>query len=120
MESAAGGGAEAQFTAIGMEYLRFAVDHEAYFEVMFRSEMHDGDDADLRAASERAFGILVGTVDAMGPGDPGGADPLYTAIGAWATVHGLATLWLDGALGQFAPGDLESIAQRVFEAGPAR
>ena len=37
-------------------------------------------------------------------------------LGAWATVRGLATLWLDGALSQFTDEDLFQVALGIFEA----
>ena len=95
-DAAAGDGVEAQFRAIGIAYLRFAVERQPYFEVMFRSEMHDNEDADLKRISHDSFGVLMGVVEAMDPAELDGADPMHVAMGAWATVHGLATLWLDG------------------------
>ena len=109
-------GVEAQLRAIGIEYLRFAVERRPYFEVMFRSEMHDHDDPELKRISHDSFGVLMGVVEAMSPAELGGADPMHIAMGAWATVHGLATLWLDGALGQFTDEDLFQVALGVFEA----
>jgi AcrR family transcriptional regulator len=115
-DAAAADGAEAQFRAIGVEYLRFAVERQPYFEVMFRSEMHDSADPDLECISHDSFGVLMGVVEAMDPAELGGADPMHVAMGAWATVHGLATLWLDGALSQFTDEDLFTLVQGVFEA----
>ena len=114
-EQAAPEGPDAQFRAIGFAYLTYAVEHRAYFEVMFRSEMHDQNDAELHGISQRAFGVLMRAVEAMDPADLDGADPMHVAMGAWATVHGLATLWLDGALAHFTDEDLETVALGVFE-----
>ena len=115
-DEAAAGGVDGQFRAIGIEYLRFAVERQPYFEVMFRSEMHDNADPALKSISHDSFGVLMGVVEAMDPAELGGADPMHVAMGAWATVHGLATLWLDGALSQFTDEDLFSLVQGVFEA----
>lgn len=115
-DEATGEGARAQFRAIGLEYLRFATERRAYFEVMFRSEMHDNADETLREYGDQAFDVLMGTVQAFDAGDLSGADSMHVAIGAWATVHGLATLWLDGALAQFTDEDLLDIAVGIFEA----
>ena len=115
-QAAEGEGADAQFRAIGLEYLSFAIQERAHFEVMFRSEMHDGDDPEFCTTSHSAFGVLIGAVEAMDPADLNGADPMHVAIGGWATVHGLATLWLDGALQQFTDQDLAQIAMGIFEA----
>ncbi|MDJ0665364.1 MAG: TetR/AcrR family transcriptional regulator [Acidimicrobiia bacterium] len=109
-------GFQAQLGAIGIEYLRFAVERRPYFEVMFRSEMHDNTDPDLKTISHDSFGVLMSVVEAMGPEELGGAEPMHVAMGAWSTVHGLATLWLDGALSQFTDEDLFTLVQGVFDA----
>ena len=114
-EQAASEGPDAQLRAIGLAYLAFAEKHRPYFEVMFRAEMHDQNDPELQQISQRAFGVLMSAVEAMDPADLDGADPLHVAMGAWATVHGLATLWLDGALALFTDEDLEALALGVFE-----
>ena len=115
-DAAAAEGSEAQFRAIGIEYIRFAVERQPYFEVMFRSEMHDNKSPELQAVSHRSFGVLMGVVEAMDPEDLNGADPMHVAMRAWASVHGLATLWLDGAIGLFTDENLFSVVQGVFEA----
>lgn len=114
-DQAAAEGPEAQFRAIGFAYLRFAMEHRAYFDVMFRAEMHDQNDAEFHQLSHRAFGVLMSAVDGMDPADLGNSVPMHVAMKAWATVHGLATLWLDGALTQFTDEDLDSLALGVFE-----
>jgi AcrR family transcriptional regulator len=85
--------------AIGLAYVRFAIERPEHFAVMFRSEYVHGDDAEDRAAREAAFGVLLDSVRAIRP-DLAPDDPsiLHAATGAWATVHGIATLWLDGNL----------------------
>ena len=112
-------GFQAQLRAIGIEYLRFAVERRPYFEVMFRSEMHDNADPDLESISHDSFGVLMSVVEAMGPEELDGAEPMHVAMSAWATVHGLATLWLDGALSQFTNQDLFTLVQGVFAARTA-
>ncbi len=102
------------FDAIGIEYLRFALEHRAYFEVMFRAELHDSTDPELHETSHGAFGVLMRAVDDMDLSAYENPDPLHLAIGAWATVHGLATLWLDGAISQFTDEDLFTVALNVF------
>lgn len=87
----------ADFAGIGVAYVRFAVDHRAHFEVMFRPELYHADDEPVRAAQERAREVLVG--GARGTG----ADPEAAGIAAWSLVHGFATLWNTGALSR--PGE---------------
>lgn len=81
----------------GVAYVDFAVRHRAYFEVMFRPELHRADDAELTAARERAGAALRSGVAAL-PGGGAPADTDRDALSAWSIAHGFATLWLAGAL----------------------
>jgi AcrR family transcriptional regulator len=90
-------GAEQRLAACGRAYVDFAVGHPAYFQAMFRPGK-----AARRArgpAAQAAFLVLVNAVlqcqeEGVAPrGDPG---PLILL--AWSAVHGLSSLWLDGAL----------------------
>jgi AcrR family transcriptional regulator len=85
------GGAEhcGTFLDVGVAYVEFAVSHRAHFAVMFRPELLHADDEMLRRARARTAEILYGTSE---PSD----DELADGLAAWAIVHGLATLWLDG------------------------
>ena len=94
-----------RLAAMGVAYVEFALDHPDRYRLMFRTELsRDGtSDAptDADAAGGTAFGTLMSAVqDAADRGllrdgtDPGGA-----AVAAWASVHGLASLLLEGALG---------------------
>ena len=108
---------EERLVALGIEYLRFAMEERAYFEVMFRSEMHDEDDEDLKALSQATFGTLMEVATEVDEVQQLGHEtPMLTAISAWATVHGLATLWQDGALDEFWPGDnIYELAAKLFD-----
>ncbi|MFN0181133.1 MAG: TetR/AcrR family transcriptional regulator [Gemmatimonadales bacterium] len=79
-------------------YVRFAHVNPAEYRVMFGPELvGQGDLPGLRAAALGVFQILrdgiarLQQAGAIGPGDPG-----TTAITAWATLHGLVMLSLDG------------------------
>ncbi len=109
----AGGGRQG-FDAIGIEYIRFAVEERAHFEVMFRTELHDPAEPRLHEASHGAFGLLMDAVQAMDLSEYRDADPTSVAFAAWSTVHGLASLWLDGAIGQFTDEDIVTLAKKVF------
>jgi AcrR family transcriptional regulator len=88
-------------------YVAFARAHPAEYRVMFGPELApSGDLPELGAAALGVFGLLRDGIarlqqgGALGPGDPG-----RMAITAWATLHGLAMLVLDGqtaATGQSA------------------
>lgn len=97
-----------KFIAIGIEYVRFALEQRSYFEVMFRSEFHDQDDDESRAVTHAGFAVLakvIGDAGLHGSGQLTEQERLIASLSAWATVHGLATLWKDGLIGQFWDGD---------------
>ena len=110
-----------KITAVGFEYLRFATEEQAYFEVMFRSDMHHEDDAQLIECSTGAFSVLTSIAEELAvewsENEPDTTiDPVVVALRSWAMVHGLATLWLDGAMTRFWDGDdIYELASRVFE-----
>lgn len=106
-----------RLNALGIAYLKFALEEREYFEVMFRSDMHDDEDEQLCELSESVFATLTEVAGTLGDDAAPGADPLATAIASWSTVHGLATLWMDGALTDIWDGDDPyELAAKVFEA----
>jgi len=113
LEEAAANG---DFADVGVAYVLFAISHPGHFAVMYRPELVDGANADLR----RAQGRTAAQLDA-GARAHDGASPERVAVAAtaaWSLVHGLATLKLSGALDaaglpQQAGGDLSSIASRA-------
>lgn len=93
--------------ARGRAYVHFALARPGRFRLMFggllaRAAAHP----DLRAASRATFDGLRG---AAGSEDG--------ALRAWAFVHGLAHLLLDGALHE---PDVEALVARLVTDGPAR
>ncbi|MGW5362099.1 TetR/AcrR family transcriptional regulator [Actinopolymorpha pittospori] len=80
----------------GAGYVRFAVDHPAHFEVMFRPDLYDIDDEELVAARERAARSLRRSVSGDGgqPAGPPTSDP--ASLAAWSLAHGFATLLVTG------------------------
>ncbi|NUT48881.1 MAG: TetR/AcrR family transcriptional regulator [Saccharothrix sp.] len=85
------GAAGGDFVEVGTAYVRFAVEHRAHFEVMFRPDLYREDDADLTRARDRAGAVLEGGVADR-------SDPEVASVAAWSIVHGFATLWNAGAL----------------------
>ena len=81
----------ATFLDVGVAYVNFAVTNRAYFDVMFRPELHHRDDEELQQARNRTADILYGTSNAD-------LEELADGVAAWAIVHGLATLWLNDNL----------------------
>jgi AcrR family transcriptional regulator len=97
---AAGAGLTDRLLAIGVAYVRFAVEHPAHYRVMFGRGLVDlPADHPFHADAQRAFGVLTGTVGELQAAGLMAADaPDARAVLGWATVHGLAMLLTDGLL----------------------
>jgi AcrR family transcriptional regulator len=115
MMRVAAGDPRAQFAAVGRGYVRFAVQHRAYFEIMFRLDWLDKEDETFVAAGEAAYGLLSATVAAcQEAGLLAGRSPEIVAVTAWSMVHGLAALWIGGRLqGRLSIDDPEALAAEV-------
>lgn len=104
----------ARFDAIGQAYMEFAVNHRAYFEVMWRNDLLRRDDPGLQAAGEATFSQLVdGVRAAQQCGWAAGADERTVAYLAWAAVHGMAALWLGGPLASQEERPFPAVARAV-------
>ena len=82
----------------GAAYVRFAVEHQGHFQAMFRSGLDKSKYPELHAQSRRAFGGLMQLVEMLLQGGDDTADPDVVAAYFWSIVHGLSSLWVDGAL----------------------
>jgi len=101
-----------RFLEVGVAYVRFATGHRAHFEVMFRPELYRRDDPECVVARARARAMLYGPVGEL----IGGHDQdevVRAGVAAWALVHGLATLHLNGNLPERLGDDPEAIARAV-------
>lgn len=93
---AAGGDASSRLAAIGRAYVGFATTHRGYFRVMFRGDPRS---AQRVQATPRTFQILCDAIrDCQRSGVAPAGDWQPLVLTAWSTVHGLATLWIDGVL----------------------
>jgi AcrR family transcriptional regulator len=110
-----GGRGAAAFQAMGVAYVRFAVDNPSHFRVMFsRFFDRQARDAELAAEAGGAFQALVDAIaalqrDAVVRGD----DTMLLARHVWALVHGIATLGVDGQLHE--PGAVDQLTQYALE-----
>jgi AcrR family transcriptional regulator len=102
----------ADFLEVGVAYVRFAVDHRAHFEVMFRPDLYRPDDPEVATARQRAADALYGGVRSVAATGRGPDIPL-AGVAAWSLVHGFATLWLNHALPPTLGDDPETAARAV-------
>jgi AcrR family transcriptional regulator len=96
---------------VGIAYIRFALDHRAHFEEMFRPEFYDhAAIADERqAAAEILFGVVRRTLPGASEEEVWGG-----VLAAWSFTHGFATLSLDT---NFEPERVEDVETAVRRAG---
>jgi AcrR family transcriptional regulator len=99
---------------IGVAYVQFAVDERPYFEVMFRPELYHRDDPEVsepqRAVDRMMFSAVRNTAAA---GTPTETDVSVATTAAWALVHGLATLIINGNLSPQVAADPEALTRAV-------
>ena len=98
----------------GTGYLQFALAHPAHFEVMWRHDLLRRGDPGLQTASYATFDqLLTGVRAAQADGLAAGVDERSVAYLAWASVHGLAVLWLNGPLSGLDERPFDEIARSV-------
>ena len=92
--------ARARLEACGLAYVRFALTSPARFKLMFRPELAvPAEEGALARASSPALETLTGAIiEAQRAGLAPPGDPMPLVLTCWSTVHGLASLWLDGPL----------------------
>ena len=113
----AGDSALDRLRAIGRAYVLFAAQNPAHFSIVTRFELIHREDAAFAASYQATFDMVKDrVVEAQREGWGRNLDPMALVITAWSTAHGLATLWLDGALeDRIGPFDLEAMSEHVFE-----
>ncbi|WP_394826135.1 TetR/AcrR family transcriptional regulator [Pendulispora albinea] len=98
--------------AIGVAYVTHASAHPAHFRLLSAPELADKTEhPQLLAAYEGAFGVLLAAIEAcQATGIVRGADTRKLAGAAWAMVHGVAWLLVDGQFG-IAGADATHVAR---------
>lgn len=115
----AGNDALQALTAGGVAYVHFARTHVGHFRVMFQRDLVEvhKEERSLKEA-EDAFGTLVRLCEeaqAAGYGLSLSAEDL--AILCWSTVHGFATLLVEGVLSaKFTDAQSDGLTQRIVGA----
>ncbi|MFD6950972.1 TetR family transcriptional regulator [Nocardiopsis sp. TSRI0078] len=106
------------FLDTGVEYVRFATDRPAHFDVMFTPGLLSADDEELNAARTAAFDELRTGVGSLAEEGREVEDAAAALVAGWSIVHGVATLALTGNLDRsglrslFEDGDLLAITRR--------
>ncbi|WP_319445771.1 MULTISPECIES: TetR/AcrR family transcriptional regulator [unclassified Mycobacterium] len=90
----------ARLTELSRAYVRWAVAHPDYYQVMFGAETKDkADHPGLLTAGAQAFDTLLGVInEGIEAGLLHGDDPLKLAGTMWSMVHGIAALAIGGDL----------------------
>lgn len=119
----AGDDPRARMMELGRGYVRYAAAHPAHFRLMFSTAPPD-DLPHTAGAEASAFDLMLGGIhglQAAGLAPTGSAAPL--ALMAWASVHGLASLLIDGPLAHGLMGlpraSLDGTLVRTFVDGLA-
>ena len=90
------------FSAVGLAYVKFALDKPAFFRAMWREETTYTNDEDYVAATKRLSSHLHGGFGETIPDDdPDSLSP--QELLAWSSVHGLAHLFVDGPVEKGEP-----------------
>jgi AcrR family transcriptional regulator len=103
------------FHKVGQAYLDFARTEPAYYAAMFEAGLPPDADADLRAASDRAFNVLRNASEAISALLPAARRPpaLMMSLHIWSIAHGIASLFGRGDAGR---RKLPMTAQELLEA----
>jgi AcrR family transcriptional regulator len=101
---------------MGKAYLAFARAEPAYYSAMFESGIAPDSSPELRAAGDRAFGVLRGAAEKVcAHMPPQGRPPaLMLALHIWAMSHGVASLF---GRGDAARRSLPMTPEELLEAG---
>jgi AcrR family transcriptional regulator len=110
----AGPGREA-FEAMGVVYVRFAVDNPSHYRVMFGGFVDaQSSDPELAAEAAGAFQALVGALAMMQrAGIVRQDDTVTMARFVWAVMHGVAMLAIDRGLRE--PGAVDALTRYAIE-----
>lgn len=108
---------EVRIQAAGVAYVRFAAEHPAHFDVMFRTGLGTVEEAShdemKNTGAMDLLKELVGEMVEAGRLPAEHAE--HFAVSLWASAHGLASLWVDGAIAHMFPGmTLDELLDAAF------
>lgn len=108
MEAVAASEPENPLAAMGKTYVVFALQNPNLFRLMFSPQLKKAARPGLAMAADAAFDTLRRVVS---DGSPEGR---IKALSAWAKVHGLAVLLLDGQIAIRAGEDTEALIAEII------
>ena len=90
------------FHNVGRAYLAFARAEPAYYAAMFESGLPPDLNPEMRAAGDKAFGVLRSAADVLVGMLPAGKRPpgMMMSLHVWAMAHGIASLFGRGDAGR--------------------
>lgn len=110
---------EARLVALGRGYVGFALAHPQLYRLMFGAGVTDwGQHPEVQEAKSASFGPVREALSAR-LGSRTTNDTLRTAaVSAWALVHGLSMLLLDGSLHEAreTPDKIDALIRRILVA----
>ena len=117
LEVVAGEPPEVRIQAAGAAYVRFAAANPAHFDVMFRTGLGSVEEAShdemKNTGAMDLLKELVGEMVVEGRVPAEHAE--HFAVSLWASAHGLASLWVDGAIPHMFPGmTLDELLDAAF------
>jgi AcrR family transcriptional regulator len=90
--------------ALALEYVAFARDNRALFDLMWRMTQFDYNDPELAEQKQRALRALDRVLRGTDAAPTFDEDPaLVQSYAVWSLVHGYTTLALEGAIDEEAP-----------------
>ncbi|HUH77555.1 MAG TPA: TetR/AcrR family transcriptional regulator [Devosia sp.] len=108
MEEVERSGSTDALASMGKTYVLFALHNRELFRLMFSPQLRRDNLPGLKMAASQAFATLRRVTDG---GQPGGR---VAALAAWARVHGLAVLLLDGQIAIDAGEDIEALISEII------
>jgi AcrR family transcriptional regulator len=107
-----------QFAASGLAYVNFALQHPAYYRVMFSGDLlsSTGHVAFQHTSSEAIQGMVSDIKLGQELGVLRQGDPVIQALTIWSTIHGFVSIVNDNRIGHLVgePFSLEHIRDKVL------
>jgi AcrR family transcriptional regulator len=89
--------ARKKFLELGIAYIHFALDHPAHYRLMFDRRFFVGSAyPEIKSLSKEAFRFLMTMIQQNRPPGTPDAEIRHLSQLAWASVHGMARLFIDG------------------------